>query len=230
MKPGKLLAKLRAQKLREDDQQKLRELRAALVGARARRRKALALAVSTCRRTRKSLAIRVAAYRAAERGRIALEVKQLRLRARAQCQARKHRIRTAGGTAVEKRRAHLEAEGKLQAQLARLAQHAKNRMAKHRTKAKERRAESDDYVRSNLPPELVGVFNAVRGQIKQGPRTTRTEAFLEWAESHPDEVLQHQSNDADREVARLVREHEATGARLAKGRRHYRELAEAVPF
>jgi hypothetical protein len=76
------------------------------------------------------------------------------------------------------------------------------------TSAKERRRESDDEVRSNLPPELHRVWEQVKRTIKAGPRTTRTEAFLEWAESNPGEVVALQYSDVDREVAALVAEHE----------------------
>jgi hypothetical protein len=69
-----------------------------------------------------------------------------------------------------------------------------------------------------------------RATIKGSARRTRTEAFLEWVQEHPEDVLRHQENAADREVAALVAEHHATAARLRKGKRHYAELAEAVPF
>jgi hypothetical protein len=125
-------------------------------------------------------------------------------------------------------------ERKLQAQLKRLATQARMNKAKHATTSKERSQESDDYVRGNLPPELQPVFDRVKKKIKGGPRTTRTEAFLEWAAENPGDVLQHQEHDADREVARLVAEHQAVAGRLRKGRTAYKPLAaaldEAVPF
>ncbi len=232
MKPGRLLEKMRAEKLRADDREKLAALRGKLKSARARRRKAMQAAARVCRQARKAVAARVLAYRKSERERIAAESRALRDRARSRCTRRKCVIQKAGGGLVARERAMLREERALQAQLRRLAQHAKTRVAKHATKAKERKAESDDFVRGNLPRELVPVFNRVRASIKGGPRTTRTEAFLEWAESHPDEVLEHQGHDTDREVARLVAEHEQLAGRLRKGKRHYSALAlaEAVPF
>ena len=234
MKPGKLLARMRADMLREQDRGKLVQLDAALKAARARRSKAMQGAVLTCRRARKSTAERIVEFRKAERERVAAEVKTMRTAARNRCQARKHFIRKAGGRVVDQRRQTLRAERALQAQMQRLAQHARMRTSKHATTSKERKAESDDYVRGNLPPELVGVFNAVRGQIKGGPRTTRTEAFLQWAEENPGDVLHHQAHDTDREVAALVAEHEGVSARMRKGKRGYQQWAAAmgdvVPF
>ncbi len=43
----------------------------------------------------------------------------------------------------------------------------------------ERQAESDDEVRSNIPPELVALFERVKRGIKASPRMSRTEAFLQ---------------------------------------------------
>ena len=42
----------------------------------------------------------------------------------------------------------------------------------------ERQAESDDEVRSNIPPELVALFERVKRGIKASPRMSRTESFL----------------------------------------------------
>lgn len=232
--PGKQLQRMREQMLKQQDRVKLLELGAKLKAARARRDAALKATVTSCRRWRGEARERVNALRAAELAKLAQEVKELRLQARAKCQARKHRIRIAGGRAVDQRRATLAEERRLQAQLMRLADHARKRKSKHATTSKERRQESDDYVRGNLPAELQPVFDRVKRQIKGGPRTTRTEAFLEWASENPDDVLHHQSSDVDREVAELVREHEAVAGRLRKGQRAYKPLAvalaEAVPF
>jgi hypothetical protein len=228
--PGKTLARFRAEKLRADDRAKLLALRDSITHARARRRAAMSVAQRQCRAHRKAVALQIVARRKAEAERLKQEILQLRRRARAQCQARKHRIRQAGGNSIAKERALLREERALQAQLKRLAAAAVMKRRKHAASSRERKQESEDYVRSNLPAELRPVFEHVKAQIKGGARTTRTEAFLEWAESHPDEVLQHQAHAADREVARLVAEHYATASRLKKGKRHYRELAERVPF
>jgi hypothetical protein len=231
MTPGRALAKMRAEKLRADDRAKLDELVVALRRARERRKVALGLASRGCARARVDVKAKVIALRAAEHERLKREIKEMRLRARAQCQARKHRIRSAGGSAVQKRSALIRAERQLQAQLKRLEAAAKAKRIRFAASKKERRQESDDAVRGNLPRELRPVFDAMKKTIHGSQRRTRTEAFLEWAEEHPEEVLQMQSHEADREVARLVAEHESTRGRLRKGRRHYVDLAlKAVPF
>lgn len=58
-----------------------------------------------------------------------------------------------------------------------------------RSSASERRAESDDAVRANLPPELHPTFERVKQTIKPAPRMSRTETFLQWVHEHPAEVF-----------------------------------------
>jgi hypothetical protein len=212
---ARALAKEREQGLRERDRRQLAQLRAEIRAAKQRRKLALKRAVVSCGRGRQSVKRQIQAYRAAERARINAHVRELKQAARRQCSARKARIRTAGGTLVQRRGAELEAERRLQAQLRRLASDERKRKAKLTT-ARERRAEDNDAVRSNIPPELVVVFDAVHSSIRGGPRTTRTEAFLEWAASHPDEVIRYQQDDADREVRRLVAEQGRIAKRLRK--------------
>lgn len=67
-------------------------------------------------------------------------------------------------------------------------------------------AESDDEVRRNIPAELEPVFDRVRRQIKGSARRSRTEAFLEWAEANPDEVLAMQADAAADDAERMWRE------------------------
>jgi hypothetical protein len=61
--------------------------------------------------------------------------------------------------------------------------------------------------------------------VKGSPRRTRTEAFLEWVEENPGEVYAMQSEQADRDLARLVAEHE----RAERLSRRKARLSE-VPF
>jgi hypothetical protein len=98
-------------------------------------------------------------------------------------------------------------------------------VVKARSSSAERAQESDDEVTRNLPPELVGVFAKVRRQVKGGPRRTRTEAFLEWVEENPGEVYALQGAKAERDLARLLAEHER-GTRLERRK----QLAHDVPF
>lgn len=227
---GAVLRKMRADMLRQQDRVKLEELTRALKAARARRAAALKATVRSCRGWRQHAAARIQERRREERERLAIEAEGLRQAARTRCAQRRETIRGAGGRVVARKAALLAEERELQAQLKRLAKDASLKAARHKASAKERRSESDDYVRGNLPPELVGVWDRVKGRIQGSARRTRTEAFLEWVQEHPEDVIQHQEHEAEREVAALVAEHHATSARLRKGKRHYVELAEAVPF
>lgn len=81
-----------------------------------------------------------------------------------------------------------------------------------RNASREREAESDDEVRRDIPPELVGVFNKVRRNIKGSEHRSRSEAFLEWAEENPAEIYEMQEQEAAREIKRLVKEYEREAA------------------
>jgi hypothetical protein len=171
----------------------------------------------------------VRAYRSAEFARINAEVREMRNAARNQCQARKHRIHSAGARALERNAAVYKAETQLQRRLTR----ADRLATKKRDTAIERRQESDDAVRSNLPRELVPVFDRVKRHIQGNRRRTRTEAFLEWAEEHPEDVIQYQGDATDSEVRRLVAEYEATHRELRKTKprpRRRRAAGDGVPF
>jgi hypothetical protein len=144
-----------------------------------------------------------------------------RIAAREQCQARALEAKRRGAADVAAKRAQLKDE-RIQDKHVRGYDRAKP----VRSTARECAQESDDSVRSNIAPEMVRVFDAVRKHIKGGPRKTRTEAFLEWAEENPDEVwsvLQHQ---AERDLAQLIAEQE----QVTKQYKRARSGRSAVPF
>lgn len=204
---ARYLAKQREQMLRAQHRAELARLRGLIANARKRQRDALGRTLQLCRRGRERVRVLVKDLRARERERINREVRELRLAARAQCQARKHRVRESSKSAQERARRELREKVRLQRQLGVIEAQGRKRRAKL-SSAKERREESDDEVRSNLPPELHGVWAKVKRTIKAGPRSTRTEAFLEWAEAHAEDVAALQFGDVDREVRELVRLHE----------------------
>lgn len=211
--------------------QKIRDLREAVRIAKAVRATKLAEASARCRTERVELKSRLKEARRVALARIREEALNARRDARAQCSARKGEIRATGAERAKRAAATLAAERTYQADLRRIEQG--NRAAKraHRAAtATERRSESDDEVRSNIPPELVRLFDRVRRGIKGSTRETRTEAFLRYAEEHPREVLDAIGDESERQI----REYEARAAKLAKAvRRRSRftpeELA-AVPF
>lgn len=227
---GRALARERAEWVRQRARDEIVRLRAAIAKARQRRRKALDRARLVCAAARVKAHDQVRAFRAAEFARINAEAERIRNAARAQCQARKHRIGAAGAKAVERRRAELAEEKRLQRQLERASHKATRLRATYR----ERRQEDDDAVRSNLPRELAPVFERVRRHIKGSRHRTRTEAFLEWAQEHPEDVLAYQGDETDREVERLIAERKRYEKQLRKTapRARARRVAGAddVPF
>lgn len=108
----------------------------------------------------------------------------------------------------------------------------------------ELRAESDDEVRRNVADdlELAALWDSVdKRKFKSGPRRNRTEAFLEWAESHPealDELRARQWAQWEREADELyaalprgtgrMREAELEG--LVKTLKRVERLSDEVPF
>ena len=93
---------------------------------------------------------------------------------------------------------------------------------KGRRTRSEAREEDDHAVEANLPSSLVPVFRKVKSRIKGGPRKSRTEAFLEWAEEHPDEAIEVQQAAADRDVEAWVREYEQQGQGMRRRTRSKR--------
>lgn len=83
----------------------------------------------------------------------------------------------------------------------------------HAARAAEAIHQSDDAVRRNLPPDLVPVFDAIKGRIKGSPKRSRTETFLQWVEENPGEVVAMQDKRAERELRALLR---AQGVRPRK--------------
>ena len=144
-----------------------------------------------------------------------------RIAARQLCAANKTEATARGSASVAAKRAQLKEEQAFNRQV-----EAAGRPARARSSSRERAQESDDAVRSNLPPEMVPVFNAVRKHIKGHPRKTRTESFFEWAHENPDEVWSLVSHQAERDLQKLIAEHEQTERQYKRAR----SGRAAVPF
>ena len=165
---------------------RLAELGVLLKAARAARREAIDRIRSQCRTAREKL--------------------------RATCGARRERARREGTEVVAARQREVHEErylDKLQRTAGRRSSPKGHRpIGKVRKASRERDSESDDEVRRDIPPELVGVFNKVRRNIKGTDRKSRSEAFLEWAEENPGEIYAMQEQEAAREINRLVKEYQ----------------------
>jgi hypothetical protein len=213
------------QAIRAREKAELARLRLELGAAKERRTRLLREARALCKRGRLALRARLAAEREA----LKLKGQQARKAERAACRARKAVAKRSGAgpvaavkaAIIAERRAH--ATQRLQAgELAKKAQ----------TSSAESRSESDDAVLRDIPAELVKVWKKVRKNFQRGSAHQRAERFLEWAEENGGEVLALQEADADREIARLVREQRAMvkQSRMRKTKADIARELEAVPF
>jgi hypothetical protein len=220
---------------RQAARQRVAELRAALKDARTMRRIALVQARQRCHAERVAARARARQLYAEGIARLRDATRQERLAARQACDAN-----LAAARGIKERilraRAELEAERKYQRDMKRIERANRARTLEFkRTSKAERRAESDDEVRGNIPPEFVALFERVKRGIKASPRMSRTEAFLHYAEENPEEVLEAISDTTDELVRQLAEQHRdavrATRrpARLASPRYTAEQLAE-VPF
>lgn len=194
---------------------KVRELRAALREARVAHREAKARAKVLCREARVQARGAIHARRMLSRLELQQWVKRARAAAAETVRAARAMAKT-HGNARTRARAALEAERAYRRELRTLDRlHTARKKELRASTAKERRGESDDAVRGNIPPELVSLFNRVRGRIKASDRLSRTEAFLHYAEEHPREVLAAVDDRTEAVIAELERDQRAA-TRAAK--------------
>lgn len=229
MKVGRELARERAAAYKKSLRAKLRTLRHELKDARGRRRVVIKEAREQCRADRLALRDRLKDERRKLLEELKTNAKEARRAARETCALAKSEAHSKAHNAASAAAAKLAAERAYQADLKRIEQGNRAQRAAHLAKAKERRSESDDEVRSNIKPELVPLFDRVRRGIKASPRKSRTEAFLEYVEANPHEYLAAIEDGTERMI-RELEEREAKTARLARKKRYTAaELAE-VPF
>lgn len=206
--------------LRERQRAKLAELRTRIKAARAAKRAGVKGARMGCKLARAL---------------IADECSQKRLQARTACATAIERARSRGDAEVVAALDALADERSLQRAGKALAKAAKG---SSRMTARERRAESDDEVRNNVPRELHAVFERVKRGLPKKERASRTEVFLEWVAEHPAEVAEIQADEDFRALQALHREERrlAKSLRAPRGKRSIErlraELAELdeVPF
>jgi hypothetical protein len=204
-------------------------LRQAIRDARASHAQAIIHAKQSCRAARLD-----ARQRASElRARLLLE---LRVAVAAERQAARTSCATLRGearAAKEKRaRAHLElqAEQQFRREMRRIERANRARRAELVSASRrERQQESDDEVRGNIPPELVALFERVGRKIKGSDRMTRTEAFLHYAEEHPNEVLLSMDDRTEETIRELEKQAAKAERDMARGYSR-KDLESEVPF
>jgi hypothetical protein len=136
-----------------------------------------------------------------------------RFQARQTCSARMSEARGISER-IHRTRAELEAERSFQRDMRRIERGNRQRAQQaHRATAAERRSESDDAVRANVPPEYLGLWEKVKGSIRGSDRMSRTEAFLHWIEEHPEEHFAAIDDKTDALIRELeARERDASRA------------------
>jgi hypothetical protein len=203
----------------------LAELRARLRAARAAHQEALKGAVTRCQAHRIAVREKLQAERAQALAELRAKGEAERGEARGTCALDKGEAKRRTRGALEGAREELTKERGYQEDLKRIERgnRASSRTTKRATTA-ERRSESDDEVRGNLPAELVGLFDKVKRSIKAGPRETRTEAFLKYAEEHPSEYLE----SIDDKTEALIRDLERQQRDASRRTRNPATSAEAL--
>lgn len=189
---------------------RLKKARVRLRKARARWARARKRIASSYRSAKRRARLRFRAYRAEQRERVKREIAHWWAELRAHWNARRARIRALGLKQAERAQAVAEHEQERLRELGRHRARVERHMAEHRRR--EADGESDERVVYDLSahhPELVPVFRKVRHLIHGSAKRSRTEAMLEWAHDHSDEVLAMTAHEADRAVREAVREHEA---------------------
>lgn len=232
-----LLRDIAAEHLKKD-REKLAALRVKIRHVKARRKAALAAARRSCRagarRARERANARALAIRLEARELVRNARAEEVAKARAVCRVKKQKVKAAALSAKEQRKQKLKAEREFQSQMRQIESWARRRKmeADRRTTAAERRQESDDAVRQNIPSDLLPLWEKVKRSIKGSTRKSRTEDFLHYAAEHPHEVIYAQVELSQREIAKLVHE-EARLAKAVRRPKRYKptaaELA-AIPF
>jgi hypothetical protein len=145
------------------------------------------------------------AKRQHERAQIRSQCATARRKLRESCTIRQETARAAGAERIQAAKSELREEQNLE----RIIRSGDRRIRKAgvRSTVTERRRESDDEVRANLPAELLLAWEKHKNRVRGTQRMSRTEAFLKWAEENPGELFALQNDDAERYVKDLVREH-----------------------
>ena len=221
------LARQRDRDLRAKARARLRELRAAIRAAREARRAGVRAVEDLCRANRSSYREQIRNARAE----LARLITEKRAEAR-RCAVEPGELRRKGDAMILAAVQALAEERQLQAELKRW-----DRKRAPKLTISEKRSESDDEVRRNLDPELGIVWEKVKGEIKPGRASSRTEAFLHWVHENPADVsriiAEHAEEGAEQKWREMLEEEQRIARALKKkGRAQSRalEALEEVPF
>lgn len=189
-------------KARREGRDRLRTLRQHIRNAKKLRTTRLREVRGLCRRARKQGRERAKEIRRQHREAARQQVEAERRAELQACESRKLQAVAHAVNATERAAARLQAEQELQRARSRWARKEGTAL---RAKARELRAESDDEVAGNIPPELEPVWRARSHKFKASPHKTRTEAFTEWAAEHPGDVRLILDAELEESIADLIR-------------------------
>lgn len=187
---------------------KLSLLRKAVQDARHWHRAAMQDVRRQCKDIRLNVRVRIKEMRARARKQLAAIALRERAKATDLCRRMKADARAKFKDAISRQRANLEAERSFQRELRRIEHAAKVRAAEHpHASYLERKSESDDLVRANIPSDLIPLFERIKNKIRGNAKMSRTETFLHYVEEHPDEQLAAIEHEAHQQLRRLERQH-----------------------
>ena len=216
-----------------------REARAKLAALRAQLREVLAAKkarvrelVRVVRAERLALRERLRAHRTRVLEELRATSRAERTRAREGWTQRRAAARAESATEIAAARAALAAERERVK-----AERAADRKLREGAVAHARaaRSQSDETVRSLIPGELVPLFDRVSGRVRGSSSESRAEAFLRYAEKHPEETFkavepraQARVEEAQGAVAQATRGHGVAGFAEKRAARIERMHAKAA--
>lgn len=217
--------------IRRDERGKARDELARLVGAvreaRASRRQALRDAVERCRALRLQARERVKELRREALAILAQQVAEERANAKVACVVGVAAAEGLSGRTAQAR-AKLAAEQEYRRSMRQIERgnvQRRRELAARGRRRGERREESDDEVAASLPPELLALWEREKRGIKASAHRSRLEAFLQYAEENPHEVLEAMGDRTDALVRELAEQE-----RQARKELRRRRAAADVPF
>jgi hypothetical protein len=203
---------LQRKKLRQAIKEKRKEVLPKLKASIKEAKKQKARRIKECKQECRILHRKFVSDAKRARQKLAAHITRARDKAKEFCKSCKVTVEAENIAKIQKALEAIKAESEQIKELAKKASSIKSeRGRKGGLAAAEKKAESDDFVRQNLgdDKELIDLFNTVKSKIKPSPQRSRTEAFFEFVESHPEaleELRAKKEKKWQEEAEKLFRE------------------------
>ncbi len=225
----KLIASM-ARDLRKKDRQHLAKLRAAIKAKRVEKKEKIETIRTLCRTGLVAARERAKERYAALRERQKTERVELREQTREEREAARNVCSTKPEIAAAAKAEVAQAREVYEGERARIREEHQSSYHKPPTMTRgeaararaESRAESDDEVRNDIPPELAPVWEKVKRTIQATPRMSRTEAFLHWVHDNSATVERLIDESVTEQLAALEREEKEHAREIRKSSRYKR--------